>query len=55
MVNDPVLGPRLRALRRQLGATLAELSEVTRISVSTLSRASPSAPGVPNPRRAPTA
>lgn len=41
MANDPVLdavGPRLRALRRQRGATLAELSEVTGISVSTLSR-----------------
>jgi transcriptional regulator with XRE-family HTH domain len=39
--HDPVLdavGPRLRALRRQRGATLSELSELTRISVSTLSR-----------------
>jgi transcriptional regulator with XRE-family HTH domain len=32
------VGPRLRALRRQRGATLAELSEATGISVSTLSR-----------------
>jgi transcriptional regulator with XRE-family HTH domain len=32
------VGPRLRALRRQHGATLAELSEATGISVSTLSR-----------------
>lgn len=32
------VGPRLRALRRQRGATLAELSETTGISVSTLSR-----------------
>lgn len=32
------VGPRLRALRRQRGATLAELSESTGISVSTLSR-----------------
>jgi transcriptional regulator with XRE-family HTH domain len=32
------VGPRLRALRRQRGATLAELSEATSISVSTLSR-----------------
>ena len=31
-------GPRLRALRQQRGATLAELSEPTGISVSTLSR-----------------
>ena len=41
MGHDPVLdavGPRLRALRRQRGATLAELSEATGISVSTLSR-----------------
>ncbi|MGY1814990.1 helix-turn-helix domain-containing protein [Blastococcus sp. SYSU D00820] len=38
---DPVLtgiGPRLRALRQQRGTTLAELSAVTGISVSTLSR-----------------
>jgi transcriptional regulator with XRE-family HTH domain len=32
------VGPRLRALRRQRGATLAELSAATGISVSTLSR-----------------
>lgn len=32
------VGPRLRALRRQLGSTLAELSAETGISVSTLSR-----------------
>ena len=32
------VGPRLRALRVQRGATLAELSESTGISVSTLSR-----------------
>ncbi|WP_236795709.1 helix-turn-helix domain-containing protein [Amycolatopsis sp. GM8] len=32
------VGPRLRALRKQNGATLAELSEATGISVSTLSR-----------------
>src|SRR5690348_11493417 len=32
------VGPRLRALRRQRETTLAELSEVTGISVSTLSR-----------------
>lgn len=41
MSGDPVLGavgPRLRALRQQRGATLAELSELTGISVSTLSR-----------------
>jgi transcriptional regulator with XRE-family HTH domain len=41
MPHDPVLdavGPRLRALRRQRGATLAEISELTGISVSTLSR-----------------
>src|SRR5215472_14436554 len=41
MTQDPVLdavGPRLRALRRQRGATLAGLSELTGISVSTLSR-----------------
>ena len=41
MERDPVLdgvGPRLRALRRRRGGTLAELSEMTGISVSTLSR-----------------
>ena len=41
MNRDPVLagvGPRLRALRQQRGTTLAELSAVTGISVSTLSR-----------------
>ncbi|MGK5532479.1 helix-turn-helix domain-containing protein [Streptomyces sp. URMC 129] len=44
MVNDNIsgvlgsVGPRLRALRRERGATLAELSETTGISVSTLSR-----------------
>jgi len=41
MKPDPVLaavGPRLRALRQQRGTTLAGLSEVTGISVSTLSR-----------------
>jgi transcriptional regulator with XRE-family HTH domain len=32
------IGPRLRALRRQRGMTLAQLSETTGISVSTLSR-----------------
>ncbi|WP_308257688.1 helix-turn-helix domain-containing protein [Pseudonocardia lacus] len=32
------VGPRLRELRRQRGATLTELSESTGISVSTLSR-----------------
>ncbi|WP_059007379.1 helix-turn-helix domain-containing protein [Streptomyces specialis] len=32
------VGPRLRALRRERGATLTELSEATGISVSTLSR-----------------
>ncbi len=32
------VGPRLRALRQQRGATLADLSAVTGISVSTLSR-----------------
>lgn len=44
-VPDPPLedflhavGPRLRALRRRRGETLAELSEATGISVSTLSR-----------------
>ena len=41
MDDDQVLdgvGPRLRALRQQSGATLAELSTTTGISVSTLSR-----------------
>jgi transcriptional regulator with XRE-family HTH domain len=41
MERDPVLhavGPRLRELRRARGGTLAELSELTGISVSTLSR-----------------
>jgi transcriptional regulator with XRE-family HTH domain len=41
MERDPVLdavGPRLRTLRRRRGTTLAELSELTGISVSTLSR-----------------
>jgi transcriptional regulator with XRE-family HTH domain len=41
MDRDPVLdsvGPRLRALRRRRGSTLAEVSEATGISVSTLSR-----------------
>jgi transcriptional regulator with XRE-family HTH domain len=32
------VGPRLRALRKQRGTTLAELSQVTGVSVSTLSR-----------------
>jgi transcriptional regulator with XRE-family HTH domain len=32
------VGPRLRALRRQRGATLAQVSEATGISLSTLSR-----------------
>ncbi|WP_300012500.1 XRE family transcriptional regulator [Pseudonocardia sp.] len=32
------VGPRLRALRQQRGATLSQLSETTGISVSTLSR-----------------
>jgi transcriptional regulator with XRE-family HTH domain len=32
------VGPRLRALRQQRGATLAQLAETTGISVSTLSR-----------------
>jgi transcriptional regulator with XRE-family HTH domain len=39
--NDDVItavGPRLRALRQERGSTLAELSESTGISVSTLSR-----------------
>jgi transcriptional regulator with XRE-family HTH domain len=43
MANDEALvlasvGPRLRALRRQRGTTLAQLAEITGISVSTLSR-----------------
>src|SRR3954464_15104339 len=41
MDDDGVLngvGPRLRALRQQQGTTLAQLSETTGISVSTLSR-----------------
>ena len=41
MTTDEVLtavGPRLRALRVQRGSTLAQLSEETGISVSTLSR-----------------
>ena len=41
MDHDPVLdavGPRLRSLRQRRGTTLAELSEATGISVSTLSR-----------------
>jgi transcriptional regulator with XRE-family HTH domain len=43
MANDEALvlaavGPRLRALRRQRGTTLAHLAEITGISVSTLSR-----------------
>ena len=41
VTTDAVLtavGPRLRALRRQRGSTLAQLSEETGISVSTLSR-----------------
>src|SRR5918912_402001 len=41
MDDDSVLGavgPRLRMLRQQRGATLAELSTTTGISVSTLSR-----------------
>src|SRR6185437_600544 len=41
MDHDPVLdavGPRLRSIRQRSGATLAELSETTGISVSTLSR-----------------
>src|SRR3954471_20989995 len=41
MDHDPVLdavGPRLRTIRQRRGATLAELSETTGISVSTLSR-----------------
>ena len=43
MANDEAavlasVGPRLRALRRQRGTTLAQLAESTGISVSTLSR-----------------
>src|SRR5919112_1390539 len=41
MTDDDVLaavGPRLRALRQRRGATLAQLSASTGISVSTLSR-----------------
>ncbi|MBO0818465.1 MAG: helix-turn-helix domain-containing protein [Actinobacteria bacterium] len=43
MANDEALllasvGPRLRALRRQRGTTLAQLAEITGVSVSTLSR-----------------
>src|ERR1700748_1216932 len=41
MDHDPVLdavGPRLRSIRQRSGATLAQLSEATGISVSTLSR-----------------
>ena len=41
MDRDPALeavGPRLRSIRQRRGATLAELSETTGISVSTLSR-----------------
>jgi transcriptional regulator with XRE-family HTH domain len=41
MDHDPVLdavGPRLRSLRQRRGTTLAELSEASGISVSTLSR-----------------
>ena len=41
MDHDPVLdlvGPRLRSIRQRRGATLAELSETSGISVSTLSR-----------------
>jgi transcriptional regulator with XRE-family HTH domain len=41
MTNESVLngvGPRLRAIRRRRGATLADLSRVTGISLSTLSR-----------------
>jgi transcriptional regulator with XRE-family HTH domain len=40
-MSDDVLdgvGPRLRALRQERGATLADLSTTTGISVSTLSR-----------------
>ena len=42
MANDEdvleSVGPRLRALRGERGTTLAQLSEATGISVSTLSR-----------------
>ena len=38
------VGPRLRALRRRRGVTLAELHDATGISVSTLSRCS----GIPS-------
>src|SRR3984893_2309808 len=41
LVHDPVpfpVGPRLRSTRQRRGATLAELSETTGISASTLSR-----------------
>lgn len=43
MANDEAavlasVGPRLRALRKQRGTTLAQLAELTGISVSTLSR-----------------
>jgi transcriptional regulator with XRE-family HTH domain len=41
VANDDVVagvGPRLRALRRERGGTLAALSETTGISISTLSR-----------------
>ena len=43
MANDEAaalasVGPRLRALRKQRGTTLAQLAEATGISVSTLSR-----------------
>jgi quercetin dioxygenase-like cupin family protein/DNA-binding XRE family transcriptional regulator len=41
MKRDPLLdaiGPRLRAVRQRRGGTLAEISEETGISVSTLSR-----------------
>jgi transcriptional regulator with XRE-family HTH domain len=43
MANDEAavltsVGPRLRALRKQRGTTLARLAEITGISVSTLSR-----------------
>ena len=39
MADEPIqVGPRLRALRQQRGATLRDLAEETGISVSTLSR-----------------
>ncbi|GAB3933750.1 hypothetical protein GCM10027614_05420 [Micromonospora vulcania] len=43
MANDDsaalaAVGPRLRTLRQQRGTTLAQLAELTGISVSTLSR-----------------